>query len=186
MLPTAEWFTGTMSRHSHVSHYGSRPGFSVPSGAMRVLSAVSGEAIANLNADETEGKSVKSLKAHLAEEIGVSRFRQRWFSEDHVVLPDESIISHSTVQLVILDLGPRSQEQGLKLITACDENCCDEVEALLQLPLCPDAANEAGRTALHAAALAGHGECLGLLLEAGAAKNQEDGSGQTALHLAAE
>ena len=45
--------------------------------AMEVWSALLGERIAVLEADEFEGKSVKAVKQFLAAQVGVSRFRQR-------------------------------------------------------------------------------------------------------------
>lgn len=50
----------------------------------------------------------------------------------------------------------------------------------------PDLADEAGQTALHMTASAGHSQCLSLLLEAKAALDQADLLGRTALHLAAK
>lgn len=67
---------------------------------LQVVSAVSGEDIAVLKAEEPEGKSAV-LKGHLAPIVGVSRFRQRLLREDHSELKDEdlSLISRK-VQLV--------------------------------------------------------------------------------------
>ncbi|CAK9035325.1 unnamed protein product [Durusdinium trenchii] len=153
---------------------------------MHVFWAASGRAVASLDAEQVDGKSVKSLKTQLAQSIGGSRFRQRWFREDWSVLDDEEEIFSSTlprVQLLILDFW---QEDSHKLFIACAENRCDEVEFLLQKPMSPDLADEAGQTALHMTASAGHSQCLSLLLEAKAALDQADLLGRTALHLAAK
>ncbi|CAK9112606.1 unnamed protein product [Durusdinium trenchii] len=144
-----------------------------------------GEALATFNADEVESKSVKSLKTELAKRIGVPRFRQRWFNEAGHELTDASVIS-ADVQLIVLGFWATEGEHSCKLVSACSKNHWREVEEQLQLPVTPDAANKHGRTALHVAAVAGHEQCVSLLLEAAASCDKTDRFGQTALHLAAE
>ena len=59
--------------------------------------------MAVLEADEVEGKTVKMLKMQLAETIGASRFRQRWYSHDQRELLDDEFVSDSEVQVVIMN-----------------------------------------------------------------------------------
>ncbi|CAK9009098.1 Ankyrin-1 (ANK-1) (Ankyrin-R) (Erythrocyte ankyrin) [Durusdinium trenchii] len=154
----------------------------------RICSAVSGETLATLDADEIGGcEPVRMLKRRLAEKIGVPRFRQRWFLEE-VELKDETQLEWSSCQevyLVTLDFCDLYQDgRSLELISASQENRVERVEELLQLPLSPDA-DKVDWTALRAAARAGNVQCLTLLLEAGAEIEQKDVYGRTALHWAA-
>lgn len=48
------------------------------------------------------------------------------------------------------------------------ENNLNELEALLQQPLNPEATDQDGQTALQIAVTAGHSDCLKMLLEADA------------------
>ena len=159
--------------------------------------------MAAFSADEVEGNSVKVLKTHLAEQIGVSRFRQRWLGDDQSELHDEVPVSSLNVQLVVLDFVPPQKERFYKLSSACVENHVEEVEELLQLPLNPDFSRwqrnrfsgdrlprldeiDYYKTPLQLAATAGHSECLTLLLEARADVNgSEPFFNGTALHCAA-
>ena len=164
------------------------------------ICALSGEEVATFQADELRGKRVKDLKMQLAQRLGVSRFRQRWFASDHEISDEESLemLSESDVQLLILDFKASEVGQGQKLIAASEANSLDEVEALLRWPLTFDAINSVddfGWTALHTAARMGHLECLDLLLEAGAdpdkvrtcrGVNRPMSCRTTALHVAAQ
>ena len=154
---------------------------------LHVSSAVSGERVASFHTDELEGQSVKSVKIHLAKQIGVSRFRQRCFSGSvgHE-LHDDARLDDDELQLVVLAFKPPEDEQDQRLISACVWNRWEEVEVLLQQPLAPDTTDAFGRTALHAAASNGHWRCLSLLLEAKAAQDKEQPQGLTALYLAAQ
>ncbi|CAK9101823.1 Ankyrin-1 (ANK-1) (Ankyrin-R) (Erythrocyte ankyrin) [Durusdinium trenchii] len=158
-----------------------------------VFSAVSGEALASLDVEASEAEhQVRRLKARLAKQLGVSRFRQRWLGEDHSELPDDAMLDFSAqnvpvlnVQLVILEFV-EAAEQSDQLVSACDKNCWEEVEALLCTPLSPTSfRDQLGRPALHAAARNGHWQCIRLLLEADAEKDEAI-LGLTALHLAAQ
>ena len=132
-----------------------------------IRSAVSGDVLATWESDELEGKSITALKSKLAQEIGVSRFRQRWFAEDGEL--EENTEITSDVQLVVLNFLPVENGHSRQLISACETNSLDELEALLQQPLMPDASDEIGCTAVFTAAEHGHSQCLSLLFEAGAA-----------------
>ena len=153
-----------------------------------VCSALSGEEVAVLEADEVEGKTVKMLKMQLAERIGASRFRQRWYSHDQRELPDDELVFESDVQLLIMNFVTPDDGQDQKLISAAAGNRLEEVEALLSLRIDPDCIDERGFTALHKAAKRGHSLCVSLLLEAMAAVDKEDYSDTraTALYLAIE
>ena len=144
--------------------------------------------MAVLEADEVEGKTVKMLKMQLAERIGASRFRQRWYSQDQRELLDDELVSESDVQLVMLSFVTPNEGQDQKLILASAENRLEEVESLLSLPIDPEGTDEDGVTALHHAAFAGHSPCVSLLLEAHAAVDKEDANGSrlTALYWALE
>ena len=173
---------------------------------LRVCS-LAGEEVVAWEDVNFEGKSVRSLKTLLAKQIGVSRFRQRWLSEDHTELQDDDIISTaSDVQLLLLDFVASEDEDVRKFLMACYENRLEQVEELLQKPLNPEVILEINHavidvrgaivhniinikiekgTALHAAARLGHVECVALLLEAGARKDVVDFQGKTALEVAA-
>ena len=152
---------------------------------LRVNSAVSGEELAALSTEEASGKCVKFLKALLAKQVGVPRFRQRWFSEDGSELRDDAIMTPCTccAQIVNLECWPPADGQIQVLSAACEENRPEEVEVLLQQPLHPDVLNEA--EVLQDAAMAGNWECVSLLLEANAAPDGRHPPFYTPLHLGA-
>ena len=66
------------------------------------ICSLAGETLATFSADEVEGKRVKLLKIALAKQTGVTRFRQRWLSQDHAELCDDSVVPCCDVQLVVL------------------------------------------------------------------------------------
>lgn len=138
------------------------------SAMLRLCSAVSGELVATLEVEEVNGYSVKALKRRVAKEIGVGRFRQRWFEDQQELDDDYTLMSSKDVELVVLNLAAAKDEEVKKLMSFAAENRPAELERLLKQPLPPDAADGAGNTALHVAARAGHVECVDLLLEAGA------------------
>ena len=157
--------------------------------------------MAAFSADEVERNSVKVLKTHLAEQIGVLRFRQRWLSDDQSELHDEALVSSLNVQLVVLGFLAPEKERCEKLISAVVENDVERVEALLQLPLNPEFSNLdflsqdrlefsddlRYKTPLQLAATAGHSECITLLLEAKADVDRSElFLNRTAVHCAAE
>ena len=146
-----------------------------------------------LTAEEFDGKTVKSLKTLVAKQIGVSRFRQRWLSENHTELQDDEFVTASDVQLVVLPfVQPADETVGeadKELYVASLVNDADWVEKLLRKPVSPDTIDydrSQWKTAMHIAAECGHAECIALLLEAGADKDLADFEGTTALDLAAQ
>ena len=154
---------------------------------LTVVSGLSGEVVANFEADEIEGTSVKVLKNRLAKQIQASRFQQRWLSGkkdlDDETKPDSSLFLK--IELLIVDFIEPEDLHIQKLLGACAHHHLQEVEELLRLPLSPCVTDESGRTALHVTALLGDFPCASLLLEAAAAVDQEALHGQTALRLAA-
>eukprot|EP00435_Cladocopium_sp_Y103_P074114 s57_g46.t2 len=147
-----------------------------------------GEALAVV--DDSEGKTAKEVKRSLAAQVGVSRFRQRFWSEDwsHEIQDDDVFTSDLVnVQLVVLDFLPPEIQEDQKMIAASRDNDLPALEALLRGPRTPRVTDVAGRTPLHSACENGHGEPMRLLLEAGAAADARDTSpqGWTPLLLAA-
>ena len=130
-----------------------------------VYSAVSGEALAVV--DHYEGKTAKEVKHSLAAQAGVSRFRQRFWSEDwsHEILEDEVFSSDLVkVQLVVLDFLPPEAKEDRRMIDASRDNDLPAIQALLRGPRTPCVTYEDGRTALHHAAETGYVEPMLLLL----------------------
>eukprot|EP00435_Cladocopium_sp_Y103_P074923 s57_g52.t1 len=134
-----------------------------------VYSAVSGERLAVV--DDYEGKTAKEVKGSLAAQIGVSRFRQRFWSEDwsheiqdDVVLGREQI----KIQLLLSAFLPPDLKEDRKMITASRNNNSGTLEELLQRARSPKVRDARGKTPLHHAARNGHLQIIRLLLEAGA------------------
>ena len=101
----------------------------------------------SFTAEELEGQTVKSLKTLIAQQMGVSRFRQRWLSEDRTELREDTMAIASDVQLVFLDFAPADDGEVEKFLDACRKNLSVVVEWLLRKPLHPDMKSRDGRTA---------------------------------------
>lgn len=149
---------------------------------LSICSLVSGEELLTLRAEDVQ--DLKSLQAQVAKQLGVSRYRQRWFDEDQRELGEEDLswTSSDRVQLLILHFLPPEEGPVQELQKACTENRLEEVERLLSQRVNPGDAEGL----LHTLALHGHWKCLSLLLEAEAPVDREDTNGQQALHIAAQ
>lgn len=151
---------------------------------MEVCSAVTGELMAVLGADEFQEKSAQAVKQCLAARLGVTRFRLRLFGEDGSELQDDEIfVVPVKVQLILLDFWTEEQDQ--EIISAAGENDAVALQKLLQRPQNPNVTDEQGKTPLHYAAQNGHGEAVKLLIEAGAEKDAPDRELMTPLSWAA-
>ena len=177
------------------------------------ICSLAGESLATFSAHEVEGKRVKALKAALAQQIGVTRFRQRWLNEDHTELHDDAVAPCCDVQLVVMSFVQATKAELRQLLFACRENDPNELVELLRRPLNPDGVDERQRflPAFHLAAQHGHSQIVRLLLEAGTDADMRErpvdyndydfsddadddgdddyeyyGQGRTALHIAAE
>ena len=125
------------------------------------------------SAAELEGKSVKLLKIALAMQTGVTRFRQRWLSENHAELHDDDVVLCCDVQLVVLPFVQAKSDEIRQLLSACKENHPDKLVDLLRRPLNPDRLCERRGflPTLHLAAQNGHLQIVQLLIEADADVN---------------
>ena len=130
---------------------------------------LAGESLATFSADEVEGKSVKELKISLAKQIGATRFQQRWLTQDHTELQDDSVVPCCDVQLVVLDFVRDKEDEVDQLYSACQENRPDKLFDLLRKPLNPDGFEGCMHflDSLHWAASFGHAQIVQLLLDAG-------------------
>ena len=155
---------------------------------LRVCS-LAGETFATFSAEEVEDKSVLQLKSSLAKQIGVTRFRQRWFTEDQTELCDDAAVPCCEVQLVLLSFVQAEGDELDELVSACGENRPERVIDLLRKPMNPDGIpdREAFLHSLRVASENGHLQIVQLLLEAGtdAFVVDRDFQRRTALHLAA-
>eukprot|EP00439_Symbiodinium_sp_Y106_P070348 s2440_g12.t1 len=146
----------------------------------------------------TELSDVKALKQRLHEQHGLPpRFRQTLLHEGNTLDDAVKLETEMDLQLLIVAFSEPSGDQGRELRAAAWGDRLAEVEALLQLPMDPDAPDEdgagadknwrniGGGFALLAAADFGHAPVVQLLLEAGAQKDLRDRRGITALMCAA-
>ena len=151
---------------------------------------LSGETRATLAPDEFEGKTAKAVKQALAVQVGVTRFRQRLYSEDGSEILDDEIFASGSLklQMVVLDFYPADVQQNQQVISASTDNDLIALEKFLNRPSNPNVTDEHGYLPLHCAARGGHVESMLLLLEAGAEKDppSEENERMTPLHLAAE
>ena len=149
---------------------------------------LSGATLAALAPDEFEGKTAKAVKQALSVQIGVTRFKQRLFSEDGSEIPDDEVFASAPVklQMVILDFYPADPQRNQQVISASMDNDLIALEKFLSSPSNPNVTDEHGNTPLHCAARGGHVESMLLLLEAGAEKDPPGNQSATPLLVAAE
>ena len=121
---------------------------------LQVLSAVSGEAIAEFPAEDFEGKPAIILKQSLVKCTGFLRFRQRLLhANDSSVCTDDEQLTSEPLKLVLLAFCPATSDHHDAMVSACVSNSPKEVEALLLLPIDPDLPGPDGWTAMHVAAI---------------------------------
>ena len=158
---------------------------------LEVLSAVTGESIAVFEEGDFAESSVEALKQRLAHKIGIPRFRLRLLQDncpldDDQTLTGDQILTLQVVQLVILEFQLPDREQDQGIMVACQQNDDKLLEPHLNQPRNPNFEDANAMTPLCAASLNGSLECVFLLIEAGANKDQgtTDG-GSTPLYTAA-
>jgi len=148
---------------------------------------LSGATLAALAPDEFEGKTAKAVKQALAFQTGVTRFKQRLFSQDGSEIPDDEVFTSAPVklQMVVLDFYPADAQRNQQVISASMDNDLIALEKFLNGPSNPNVTDERANAPLHYAARSGHVESMLLLLEAGAEKDPPGNQRMTPLHLAA-
>ena len=152
---------------------------------VEVVSAVTGESIAVFEKDEFADASVKALKQRLAKQIGVPRFRLRLL-QDNSPLDEDQTLAMQVVQLVRMEFLPPDMEQDRGIMVACEESDGKLLEQHLNQPRNPNFEDSNGTTPLCTASLNGNLNCVSLLIEAGANKDQgRKDTGATPLWIAA-
>ena len=155
----------------------------------QLCSAVSGEVLKEVQAEDFHGKAVHALKSFLTSVVGYSRFRQRLFLDNGSELCNDHLLlfEPQKLQIVFLHYCQADVEQERLFFAACAENDVAEVERHLLRPGNPNVTNHKGWTALHIAAVNGNCQCVNLLVEARAELDLGAGEGSfSPLHLAAE
>ena len=158
---------------------------------LEVLSAVTGESVAFFEHEELADASVKALKQHLGQKLGVPRFRLRILQDNCALDDDQTLIddqtsTHQVVQLVILEFLPPDSEQDYGIMAACVTNDDKLLEQHLNQPRNPNVKIAHAMTPLCAASRNGSLKCVFLLIEAGANKDQGTAdTGATPLFIAA-
>ena len=152
---------------------------------VEVVSAVTGESIAVFEKDEFADASVKALKQRLAKQIGVPRFRLRLL-QDNSPLDEDQTLAMQVVQLVRMEFLPPDMEQDRGIMVACEKSDGKLLEQHLNQPRNPNFEDANGTTPLCTASLNGNLNCVSLLIEAGANKDQgRKDTGATPLWIAA-
>ena len=78
-----------------------------------------------------------------------------------------------------------NEDESTPLHVAAENGDAEDVTALVNAGVAPDAQDKYGRTPLHVAAQEGHAEAVTALLDAGADPNAQDKGGRTPLHIPA-
>ena len=119
--------------------------------------------------------------------VGCQSFDQDNFAlDDNQTLIDDHTLTHTVVQLVILEFLPPDAEHNRDIMVACEENDDKLLAQNLNQATNPNFEDANQCTPLYVAASNGNLKCVLLLLEAGA--NQDQGrtdSGATPLFIAA-
>ena len=108
---------------------------------MEVRCLASGQILTTLDQDVFDGKTAREVKQTLAAHVGVSRFRQRLFTEDGFQeIHDDEVFGSATVQvqLVVLEFLPSDVEEENHMIDALRRNDWARVEQFLQGPRNPN------------------------------------------------
>ena len=120
---------------------------------MEVRFLASGEILTTLGQDDFEGKTAREVKQTLAAHVGVSRFRQRLFTENvsrfrqrlftengFLEIQDHEVFGSSPVQiqLVMLEFLQPDAEEDKRMISACARNDSASLEQCLQGPRNPN------------------------------------------------
>ena len=132
---------------------------------LEVLSALTGESIAVFEDEELANAPVKALKKRLAQKLGIPRFRLRILQgncplDDNQTLIDDQTLTHTVVQLVILEFLPPDREQDEGIMVACEENDDKLLEQHLKEPRTPNFEDANAMTPLCAASLSGSLKCV--------------------------
>ena len=152
-----------------------------------VLSAVTGESIADFEEVDFGDATVKALKQRLAQMLGFPRFRLRLLQDSCPLDDDQTLIADQTLSLVILEFLPPEREQDEDIMLACETNDDKLLEQKLNQPRNPNFEDADAITPLCAASLNGSLKCVFLLIEAGANKDQgATDDGATPLFVAAQ
>eukprot|EP00434_Breviolum_minutum_P040504 symbB.v1.2.035994.t2/scaffold4973.1/size32221/1 len=126
-----------------------------------------------------------ALKQRLAKQIGVPRFRLRLL-QDNSPLDEDQTLAMQVVQLVRMEFLPPDMEQDRGIMVACEESDGKLLEQHLNQPRNPNFEDSNGTTPLCTASLNGNLNCVSLLIEAGANKDQgRKDTGATPLWIAA-
>ena len=155
---------------------------------LRIL-FTSGEEVASLDASEldaleTHGSTVGSLKRHLAEKhLNCSRFLLRLLG-DCGELQDDSVLPQMDLHLVRARHLPADAERDEGFLYCCVAGKVEEVELALKELQNPNVSNDAG-SAVCLAVRQGHLDVVSLLLEAGVDTESVDDMERSSLHHAA-
>lgn len=162
-----------------------------------VSSATTGDVLAVIHEDEfqtmVDGDAgdgpqtarVVTLKQHLVERIGFSRFRQVILRGDAKLEDDVKISLPLEVQILILSMWHADASDVEAFLTACRNHDMKMLLDMLKWPMDPNVGREDGFSAIHAAASSKSKDCVSLLLEAKAKPTAvEERLGLTPLHVA--
>lgn len=158
-----------------------------------VSSATTGEVLAVIQEDEFQSMvdgdagdaRVVTLKQHLVERIGFSRFRQVILRGAEKLEDDVKLTLPLEVQILISSLWHADAGDVEAFLTACRNHDMKKLLEMLKWPMDPNIVSHDGFSPLHVAASSSSKDCVSLLLEAKAEPTAtEDVNGLTPLHVA--